>query len=386
MSLNVGVIGAGAMGTAISQCIAPNTNKLLLYARRKEICDDINEGHINCEYHPSVKLHENIRAVNDLCDLKDVDVIFLCIPSSVMRQTMVQLNEIVSDKCIFVSTAKGIENKTNKRMSEVIKEETGRSAVVLSGPNIASEMMKNLPSATTIASIKKKDLEIVKSVLSTPKLKVNTNHDVIGTEFCGIIKNILAISQGICKGMGINDNAKFAVFTKSYNETKCIIEKVGGNRSTVDDYCGFGDIITASTLNVSRNHTLGIWYGQGVYLDEQTGVLFEGKNTAIVLKEICDKLNIECLTVNFVYDVINNAKVYSSNKDYSNYVFFKTKYMCSDKDGNTIFGDFLTGEVRTILESKKKSVRVDKFMSSSDNYSVVVLLDDNKNTFYIFYL
>lgn len=88
----------------------------------------------------------------------------------------------------------------------------------------------------------------------------------------------------------------------------------------------------------------------------------------------------------FVYDVINNAKVYSSNKDYSNYVFFKTKYMCSDKDGNTIFGDFLTGEVRTILESKKKSVRVDKFMSSSDNYSVVVLLDDNKNTFYIFYL
>ena len=88
----------------------------------------------------------------------------------------------------------------------------------------------------------------------------------------------------------------------------------------------------------------------------------------------------------FVYDVINNTKVYTSNKDYSNYVFFKTKYMCSDKNGNTIFGDFLTGEVRSILESKKKSVRVDKFMSSSDNYSVAVLLDDNKNTFYIFYL
>ena len=138
-----------------------------------------------------------------------------------------------------------------------MKRKPERSAVVLSGPNIASEMMKNLPSATTIASIKKKDLEIVKNVLSTPKLKVNTNHDVIGTEFCGIIKNILAISQGICKGMGINDNAKFAVFTKSYNETKCIIEKLGGNRSTVDDYCGFGDIITASTLNVSSKSYFG---------------------------------------------------------------------------------------------------------------------------------
>lgn len=304
MSLDVGVIGAGAMGTAIAQCIAPNVNKLFLYARRKEICDDINYNHTNCEYHPDIELHRNIIAINDLCNLKNVDVIFLCILSSVMRKTMAQLNDIVSDKCIFVSTAKGIENQTNKRMSEVIFEETGKSAVVLSGPNIASELMKNLPSATTISCIKKKELEIVKKVLSTPKLKVNTNFDVIGTEFCGIIKNILAISQGICKGMGINDNAKFAVFTKSYNETKNIIEKLGGNRDTVDDYCGFGDIITASTLNVSRNHTLGIWYGQGVYLDEETGVLFEGKNTAIVLKAICDKLNIECLTVNFVYDVI----------------------------------------------------------------------------------
>ena len=304
MLLNVGVVGAGAMGTAIAQSIAPNTNKLLLYARRKEICDDINNQHINDEYHPGVGLHKNIIAINDLHYLNEVDVIFLCIPSSVMRQIMTQLNNVVSDKCIFVSTAKGIENKTNKRMSEVIEEETGRPAVVLSGPNIASEMMKNLPSATTIASISKKDLNIVKEVLSTQKLKVNINHDVIGTEFCGIIKNILAISQGICKGMGVNDNAKFAVFTKSYNEIKNIIEKLGGSRDTVDDYCGFGDIITASTLNVSRNHTLGIWYGQGVYLDEQTGVLFEGKNTAIVLKSICDKLNIECLTVDFVFDVI----------------------------------------------------------------------------------
>ena len=182
MSLNVGVIGAGAMGTAVSQCIAQNTNKLLLYARREEICDDINSNHINCEYHPGIELHDNIVAVNDLHDLKDIDVIFLCIPSSIMRKTMAQLNNIVSDKCIFVSTAKGIENKTNKRMSEVIKEETGKCAVVLSGPNIASEMMKNLPSATTIASENKKELEIVESVLTTPKFKVNTNQDVIGTE------------------------------------------------------------------------------------------------------------------------------------------------------------------------------------------------------------
>ena len=144
--------------------------------------------------------------------------------------------------------------------------------------------------------------------------KINFNNDVIGTEWCGIIKNVIAISQGICEGMDVNDNARFAIFTKSYSETKNLIEKLGGNRDTVDDYCGFGDIITASTLqNVSRNHTLGILYGQKIVIDEKaSGVLFEGKNTTRILKQVCDELNFNFHTLNFVYDVIinkNNPKI-----------------------------------------------------------------------------
>ena len=107
--------------------------------------------------------------------------------------------------------------------------------------------------------------------------------------------------------MKINDNARFSVFTKTYNETKDLIEKFGGNRNTVDDYCGFGDIITASTLNVSRNHTLGVLYGQKIVVDEKaSGILFEGKNTIVILKELCKKYNIGCATVDFTYDVIIN--------------------------------------------------------------------------------
>lgn len=105
--------------------------------------------------------------------------------------------------------------------------------------------------------------------------------------------------------MDINNNAKFAVFTKSFTETKDIIEKLGGKRDTVDDYCGFGDIVTASTLTVSRNHTLGVLSGQGIVIDEKaSGVLFEGKNTTIIMKKLCDDLNVNSLTVDFVYDVI----------------------------------------------------------------------------------
>ena len=224
-----------------------------------------------------------------------------------MRELVEKLNNIVNKDCIFVSTAKGIENKTNKTMTEIIEEITKRPPVAFSGPNIASEMVKSLSASTTIACTDETYLNKVKNVLVTDSFKVSANTDVIGTEFCGIIKNVVAISQGICEGMDINNNAKFTVFTKSYTETKDIIEKLGGERDTVDDYCGFGDIVTASTLTVSRNHTLGVLSGQGIVIDEKaSGVLFEGKNTAIILKSLCDKLNINSLTVNFVYDVIIN--------------------------------------------------------------------------------
>lgn len=174
-------------------------------------------------------------------------------------------------------------------------------------------MVKNLFASTTIACSDNDYLNKVKNVLVTDSFKVNANNDVIGTEFCGIIKNVIAISQGICEGMDINDNARFAVFTKSFEETKNIIDKLGGNRDTVDDYCGFGDIVTASTLTVSRNHTLGVLHGQGIVIDEKaSGVLFEGKNTVMILKKLCKELNTNSLTVDFVYDVIidkNSPKI-----------------------------------------------------------------------------
>ena len=313
MTLNIGVIGAGAMGTAISQSIAENANKLFLYARKNEICDEINSTHYNSQYYPNLKLKENIIGINEFDKLNEVDIIFLCIPSSTVREVTAELNKIISKDCILVTTAKGIESNTNKRMTEVIGEIIKRPAVALSGPNIASEMAKNLSTATTIACEDENSLMKVKTALETKKFKVNANTDVIGTEFCGIIKNVLAISQGICEGLDINDNARFALFTKSYAETKDIIEKLGGSRDTVDDYCGFGDIITASTLSVSRNHTLGVLYGQGIVVDEKSsGILFEGKNTTVILKDICDKYNLQSLTVNFVYDVIvdkNNPRL-----------------------------------------------------------------------------
>lgn len=305
MFSNIGVVGAGAMGTAISQTICDNTKNVLLYARRGDVANSINETHFNKDYFPDIRLEENIIAINDLNELKNAEIIFLTLPSSTIRDVTRNLKGIISDDCVLVNTAKGLEKGSQKRMSQVIEEETGRCAVVLSGPNIASEMVRRTFSSASIACKNEQYLEKVKKALSTSKFKVSASDDVIGVEYCGVIKNVIAISQGICEGMKINDNARFSVFTKTYNETKELIEKFGGNGNTVDDYCGFGDIITASTLNVSRNHTLGVLYGQNIIVDEKaSGVLFEGKNTIIIMKELCEKYNIECATVDFTYDVI----------------------------------------------------------------------------------
>ena len=305
MFSNIGVVGAGAMGTAISQTVCDNPQNVLLYARREELVESINEAHVNKDYFPNIRLQDNIMAINDLNKLKDAEVIFLTLPSSTIREVTRKLRDIISDNCVLVSTAKGLEKKSKKRMTEVIEEEIGRPAAVLSGPNIASEMVERTFSSATIACKNNQYLEKVKKALSTSKFKVSASCDVVGVEYCGVIKNVIAISQGICEGMKINDNARFSVFTKTYNETKNLIKKFGGDPNTVDDYCGFGDIITASTLNVSRNHTLGVLYGQKIVIDEKaSGVLFEGKNTIIIMKDLCTKYNIECATVDFTYDVI----------------------------------------------------------------------------------
>lgn len=309
MTLTVGVVGAGSMGTAISQSIAKNVDKVYLYARNNKICKEINNNHHNSIYYPNFELKHNIIGINNYNELKNVNLIFLCVPSSTIREITTKLNKIISKKCIIISTAKGIEKNTNKRMTEIIESIINRPCVALSGPNIASEMVKNMPSATTIACKNKEYLNCVKYALESKNFKVNSNTDVIGTELCGVIKNVIAISQGIFEGLNINNNARYALFTTSYNEVKEFIDKIGGNKDTVDDYCGFGDIITASTLSVSRNHTLGVLHGQGIVVDEKaSGVLFEGKNTVKIIKNICDEHNITFLTNDFVYDVIINNK------------------------------------------------------------------------------
>ena len=307
MDLKVSVIGAGGLGTAIAQLISVNVDTVYLHARRKEVVDEITKTGYNTEYYPNLKLADNIIPTNDYNHITECDVVFFCVPSFGIRTALKKLSNYICKDCIIVSTAKGIEYPSLKTMSEIVKEYFNRSPVVLSGPNFAFEIALSLFTIANIASDNSKHLEPVKKILTTDKFKAKINNDVIGTEYCGVIKNINAIAYGICEGMNLNDNARYAVLTKGYNETKDIIEGIGGKRETVDDYCGFGDLVLTATSRESRNHTLGMLYGQKIVVDEKaSGIIFEGKNSINAIKELCDKNSVNSTIINFVFDVMMN--------------------------------------------------------------------------------
>ena len=280
----VGILGAGSLGTALAQIVAQNVENVFLLSRREEQRETINSTHINSEYYPNVKLEENIIATTDYNDLKDCGIIFLSVPSSAFRSTLSTLKNYVDSDAILVTTAKGIEYPSLKTMGRLIEEYFDEDYVALSGPNFASEIVLNL---------------------STPKFKLKIIDDVDGLEICGIIKNINAIANGICEGMNIHENARYGILTKGFEETKKIVESIGGDASTAEEYCGFGDLVLTSTSSESRNHTLGMLYGQRIIVDEKaSGIVFEGKNSIMAIKDICRNTNTESVIVDFVYDVI----------------------------------------------------------------------------------
>ena len=303
--MKVGVIGAGSLGTALAQTIAQNVDEVLLHLRRQSLADDINSTGVNTEYYPNVKLSDNVRATVDLNDLADCRVIFLSIPSSAFRQTLDSLKGVVSSDTILVTTAKGIEYPSLKTMGMIIGEYFDDGYVALSVPNFASEIVLNLPTVSNVASKNMQNAQIVRDVLSIRQFKVKIIDDVIGLEICGVIKNINAIANGICEGMSVNENARYGVLTKGFEDTARIVESIGGKASTAGEYCGFGDLVLTSTSFESRNHTLGMLYGQRLIVDEKaSGIVFEGKNSIMAIKDICDNNNIKSVTVDFVYDVI----------------------------------------------------------------------------------
>lgn len=304
--MNISIIGAGSWASAIADFLSKE-NKVLMYARNIEDVNNINNFHINKKYFDYVKLSENIKATNNLEKLLDNDIIINAIPTQSIREVLEKIKDRLDNK-ILINLSKGIELKSYKRVSEIIKElNPNCTYAVLTGPSHAEEVIKKMPTALVCACEDEEVSIKIQNLFSKDYLRVYTSTDVIGSEIGGAIKNVLAFGIGMVTGLGFGDNTKAAIMTRGIYEMNKFAVSQGANPKSINGLCGIGDLIVTATSMHSRNNRCGILFGKGYSLEEackKVKTVVEGIPTTKALYELSLKENIELPITKEIYKVI----------------------------------------------------------------------------------
>ncbi|MBL4602213.1 MAG: NAD(P)-dependent glycerol-3-phosphate dehydrogenase [Emcibacteraceae bacterium] len=308
----IGVVGAGAWGTALAQLSAKAGCEVTLWAREQDVVTSINDKHENQTFLEGVKLSENVKATANLADMAGNDYIFMVVPAQFVRPVLNELKSHISESSAIVLCAKGIEQTTGKLMTEVVSEVLPKSPlVVLSGPTFAREVANGLPSAVTIASKYQRVTQRLSDAIGQPTFRPYASRDIIGAEIGGALKNVFAIACGITTGRKMGDNARAALITRSLSEMVRFGEKYGADRSTMMGLCGLGDLILTCSSPQSRNMSLGIAIGGGKTVAELMAgrkTVAEGYYTSSVVAKICREENIDLPIVMAVNDILHEGK------------------------------------------------------------------------------
>ncbi|WP_369808043.1 NAD(P)H-dependent glycerol-3-phosphate dehydrogenase [Leucobacter chinensis] len=307
----VAVIGAGSFGTTFSKVLADAGNDVTVWARRHEMAQEIQVGKRNSQYLPGINLPKTLKATQDLQEaLRGAQLVFLAVPSSSFRQTLLDIEPFLHHTAVLVSLIKGIERETNLRMSEVIEDtlhlEPERIAVV-SGPNIALEIAKEQPTGAVASCVDENVAQEVAIACTTSYFRSYVNTDVVGTELGGVLKNLIALAIGIVDGVGYGENTKAAIITRGLAEMTEFAVGLGGNPATMSGLAGVGDLIATCQSPLSRNNTAGRLIGQGYSLEEtreQMSQTAEGITSVAPVLEIAKERGISMPIVEQVQMVL----------------------------------------------------------------------------------
>ena len=261
------VLGAGSWGTTFSKVLADGGSDVAVWARRPELAREISESKRNSDYLPGINLPRSVWASHRLPEVLDgAEYVFLSVPSQSLRANLQIVRELIPHDAIVVSLMKGVERATGLRMSEVIAEELGISAqrlAVVSGPNLAWEIAKEQPTAAVVSSASLDTATLVATAATNPYFRSYVNTDVIGTEFGGVLKNLIAVAIGIVDGVGYGENTKASIITRGLVEMTEFAVAYGGRAETLSGLAGLGDLIATCESPLSRNNTAGRLLGQG---------------------------------------------------------------------------------------------------------------------------
>lgn len=309
MNINVGIIGGGSWGTAIAILLGKKGYNIDLWLRNREHCNLINKSRENTKYLPGIIIPNNVNVTDDIEKaVFNKSVVVLAVPSHAVRETIRGIKGIINNDQIIVNLAKGIENGTLNRVSEIVHEEAPNVIyTVLSGPSHAEEVAKDIPTAIVAASSDKKAAQYVQDVFMSPKFRVYTSPDVVGVELGGSLKNVIALGAGISDGMGYGDNTKAALINRGIFEIARLGEKMGGDQMSFAGLSGIGDLIVTCTSMHSRNRRAGIKIGQGMSADEAVasiGMVVEGIKTTKSAYQLAQKMNVRMPITEELYSVL----------------------------------------------------------------------------------
>jgi glycerol-3-phosphate dehydrogenase (NAD(P)+) len=308
------ILGTGGWGTALAVLWASRGNQIILWGHTPERVEKISCSRQNADYLPDTKLPPTVRVTSDLTDCAGADLIVFVTPSIALRDVASQLCEAEpNDLPILLSCTKGIEHGTGKRMSEILSEKfPGNCVAVLSGPNLAIEVARGLPTATVLGCRDAAIAELLQSALGSSRFRVYTSHEIVGIELGGALKNIFAIPAGVSDGFGLGDNSKAALVTRSLAELIRLGMAMGGDGRTFQGLSGAGDLIATCFSQHSRNRRVGEQLGHGKSLEEITSgmrTVAEGIPTARSAFECARKLGIETPIIDQVYAVLHEGKL-----------------------------------------------------------------------------
>lgn len=313
-AMTITILGDGGWGTTLAIHLAKKGYKTRLWGAFPEHIKTVKKTGENKKFLPGVILPANIDILSDISKSVAVsDIIILAVPSQYMREVLVKIEKAnINDKAIILSAAKGIENDTNKRMSEIIKEILGNvNLAVLSGPSIAYEVAREIPTTVVISSTDDEITKKLQDILITDKLRVYTSSDVVGVELGGALKNIVAIAAGIGDGLGLGSNAKAATLTRGLAEISRLGVAMGAKRETFSGLSGMGDLVTTCISSHGRNRWFGEELGKGRKTKEilgSTEMVVEGVATAKSAYELAKIKNVDIPITNQVYQVIYKDK------------------------------------------------------------------------------
>ncbi len=293
----VGVIGAGAWGTALAQVCCRAGLEVALWAREAEVAQSIRDVRQNTLFLPGVALDPALKVTGDLADLAEADMILAVPPAQHVRATLSAFAPHARAGLPVVLCAKGVEQGTLKLMTEVLAEVIPAAVpAVLSGPSFAGEVAQGLPTAVTLACADRACADRLAHALATPTFRPYLSTDLIGAEAGGAVKNVLAIACGVVEGKGLGRSAHAALITRGFAELTRLAVALGAQAETLAGLCGLGDLVLTCSSPQSRNMSVGLALGHGESLQQAlSGKLSvaEGVASAPAVRELARKLGVE---------------------------------------------------------------------------------------------